>query len=82
MSGLTSPAIVRLYSKVQRDSRKADDMYRAHALAGRSRLTVKEVLLNATFVFITHALALSSCLQEDFPRHIVDEARRANIPWA
>ena len=80
MSGLTSPAIVRLYSKVQRDSKKANDMYFAHALAGRSQLTVKEVLLNATFVFTTNAFALSPRLQGDFHHHIVDEAGRANIP--
>ena len=77
---LTSPAIVRLYSKVQRDSGKANDMYCAHALAGRSQLTMKEVLLSATFVFTTNALALSPWLQGDFHHHIVDEAGRANIP--
>ena len=63
MSRLTNPAIVRVYSKVRRDSGKANDMYCAHALAGRSQLTMKEVLLNATFVFRTTALAFLPCLQ-------------------
>ena len=51
--GLTGPAIVQLYSKIQRDSRKANELYCAHALAVRYQLTVKEVLHSATFVFTT-----------------------------
>ena len=79
-SGLTGPAIVRLYSKIQHDSGKANELYCAHALAVRYQLTVKEVLHNATFVFATNALALSPSLQGDFHHHIVDEAGRTNIP--
>ena len=62
ISGLSGPAIVRLYSKIQRDSGKANELYCAHALAVRYQLTVKEVLHNAIFVFTTNALALSPSL--------------------
>ena len=79
-SGLTGPAIVLLYSRIQRDSGKANELYCAHALAVRYQLTVKEVLHNATFVFATNALALSPSLQGHFHHHIVDEAGRTNIP--
>ena len=80
ISGLTGPAIVRLHSKIQRDSGKANELYYAHALAVRYQLPVKEVFHNATFVFTTNALALSTSLQGDFHHHVVEEAGRTNIP--
>ena len=80
-SRLTAPAVVRLYSKVQRATGNINHKLCAHALAKTLRCTVQDVLSDAMFVFTTNALSLSPKLQAlFFHHHIVDEASRTNLP--
>ena len=80
-SGLTAPAVVRLYSKVQRATGNINRKLCAHALAKTLRCSVQDVLSGAMFVFTTNALSLSRKVQTlFFHHHIVDEASRTNLP--
>ena len=80
-SGLSAPAVVRLYSKVQGATGNINHKLCAHALAKTLRCSVQDVLSGIMFVFTTNALSLSPKVQTlFFHHHIVDVASRTELP--